>query len=63
MPRPDPDLVARLRAAGCVFAEDEAALLAAAADGPGPGRGRHSYGVVSPVNRWNTSWAGWTSTG
>jgi len=24
---PDPDLVARLRAAGCVFAEDEAALL------------------------------------
>ncbi|MEJ8278471.1 putative protein N(5)-glutamine methyltransferase [Pseudonocardia spirodelae] len=31
---PDPDLVARLRAAGCVFAEDEAALLrAAAADG------------------------------
>ncbi|WP_226367137.1 putative protein N(5)-glutamine methyltransferase [Pseudonocardia sp. ICBG162] len=34
MPRPDPDLVARLRAAGCVFAEDEAALLAAAADGP-----------------------------
>lgn len=34
MPRPDSDLVARLRAAGCVFAEDEAALLAAAADGP-----------------------------
>ena len=28
------DLVARLRAAGCVFAEDEAALLAAAASGP-----------------------------
>jgi release factor glutamine methyltransferase len=27
-------LVARLRAAGCVFAEDEAALLAAAASGP-----------------------------
>ena len=25
---PDPDLVARLRAAGCVFADDEAALLA-----------------------------------
>lgn len=34
MPRPDPDLVARLRAAGCVFAEDEAALLATAAHGP-----------------------------
>ncbi|WP_224389417.1 putative protein N(5)-glutamine methyltransferase [Pseudonocardia sp. ICBG1293] len=34
MPRAGPDLVARLRAAGCVFAEDEAALLAAAADGP-----------------------------
>lgn len=27
---PDPELVARLRAAGCVFAEDEAALLEAA---------------------------------
>jgi len=31
---PPADLVARLRAAGCVFAEDEAALLLAAADGP-----------------------------
>lgn len=32
---PDPALVARLRAAGCVFAEEEAALLrSAAADGP-----------------------------
>ena len=30
---PDPGLVARLRAAGCVFAEEEAALLAAAATG------------------------------
>lgn len=30
---PDPALVARLRAAGCVFAEDEAALLAEAAAG------------------------------
>ncbi|MFP5068601.1 putative protein N(5)-glutamine methyltransferase [Pseudonocardia nantongensis] len=29
----DPALVGRLRAAGCVFAEDEAALLAGAADG------------------------------
>jgi release factor glutamine methyltransferase len=29
--RPDPGLVERLRAAGCVFAEDEAALLAEAA--------------------------------
>lgn len=29
----DPALVARLRAAGCVFAEDEAALLAGAVDG------------------------------
>jgi release factor glutamine methyltransferase len=29
-----PELVARLRAAGCVFAEEEAALLAAAAPGP-----------------------------
>ncbi len=28
----DPDLVARLRAAGCVWAEDEAALLTAAAE-------------------------------
>jgi release factor glutamine methyltransferase len=27
-------VVARLRAAGCVFAEDEARLLMAAADGP-----------------------------
>jgi release factor glutamine methyltransferase len=30
---PDPALVARLRAAGCVFAEEEAALLLAAAGG------------------------------
>ena len=30
---PDPDLVARLRAAGCVFAEDEAALLTEAVQG------------------------------
>ncbi|MER6970480.1 putative protein N(5)-glutamine methyltransferase [Nocardioides sp. NPDC000445] len=29
-PAPDPGLVARLRAAGCVFAEDEAALLESA---------------------------------
>jgi release factor glutamine methyltransferase len=29
----DPDLVARLRAAGCVFAEDEAALLTEAVEG------------------------------
>lgn len=33
MPAPDPDLVARLRAAGCVFAEDEAALLEEQASG------------------------------
>ncbi|SDT20241.1 release factor glutamine methyltransferase [Nocardioides scoriae] len=32
-PDADPELVARLRAAGCVFAEDEAALLVGAADG------------------------------
>jgi release factor glutamine methyltransferase len=31
---PDPALVARLRAAGCVFAEDEARLLQATADTP-----------------------------
>ncbi|MEV8213407.1 putative protein N(5)-glutamine methyltransferase [Leifsonia sp. NPDC077715] len=31
MPAPDPAIVARLRAAGCVFAEDEAALLTEAA--------------------------------
>ncbi|SFC19327.1 release factor glutamine methyltransferase [Nocardioides terrae] len=31
---PDPSLVARLRAAGCVFAEEEAALLVEAADSP-----------------------------
>jgi release factor glutamine methyltransferase len=31
---PDPVLVARLRAAGCVFAEDEAALLVTAAQSP-----------------------------
>lgn len=31
MPAPDPDIVARLRAAGCVFAEDEARLLTDAA--------------------------------
>jgi release factor glutamine methyltransferase len=31
MPSADPDLVGRLRAAGCVFAEDEAALLLAEA--------------------------------
>lgn len=31
---PDPALVTRLRAAGCVFAEDEAALLAAEARSP-----------------------------
>ncbi|GAA1441945.1 putative protein N(5)-glutamine methyltransferase [Leifsonia poae] len=34
MTDPDPTLVARLRAAGCVFAEDEALLLAEAADSP-----------------------------
>ena len=34
MPGPEPDIVARLRAAGCVFAEDEARLLIEAADGP-----------------------------
>ena len=32
--RPDPGLVARLRAAGCVYAEDEARLLAEAAASP-----------------------------
>ncbi|WP_313542491.1 putative protein N(5)-glutamine methyltransferase [Leifsonia aquatica] len=32
-PEPDPALVARLRAAGCVFAEDEAVLLTEAAAG------------------------------
>ncbi|WP_374009026.1 putative protein N(5)-glutamine methyltransferase [Leifsonia sp. LS-T14] len=31
---PEPDIVARLRAAGCVFAEDEARLLVDAADDP-----------------------------
>ncbi|GAA4427351.1 putative protein N(5)-glutamine methyltransferase [Georgenia halophila] len=31
VPRTEPELVARLRAAGCVFAEDEAALLSAEA--------------------------------
>ena len=35
MPAPDPAAVARLRAAGCVFAEDEAELLVAAAGTPG----------------------------
>lgn len=34
MPEPDPQIVARLRAAGCVFAEDEARLLIEAADSP-----------------------------
>jgi len=33
-PSPAPDVVARLRAAGCVFAEDEARLLVAAAQTP-----------------------------
>jgi len=33
-PAPDPDIVARLRAAGCVFAEDEARLLTEAASSP-----------------------------
>ena len=33
-PSPEPDVVARLRAAGCVFAEDEARLLVAAAQTP-----------------------------
>jgi release factor glutamine methyltransferase len=33
-PHPHPDIVARLRAAGCVFAEDEARLLTAAARTP-----------------------------
>lgn len=37
MPTPPDDLVATLRAAGCVFAEDEAALLVDAAP-PGPER-------------------------
>ncbi len=34
VPHPPPEVVARLRAAGCVFAEDEAALLTEAAAGP-----------------------------
>ncbi|QXG76398.1 putative protein N(5)-glutamine methyltransferase [Modestobacter sp. L9-4] len=34
MTSPDPTVVARLRAAGCVFAEDEAVLLEAAAQTP-----------------------------
>ena len=34
MPPVDAELVARLRAAGCVFAEDEARLLAAATTDP-----------------------------
>lgn len=33
-PEPDPDLVRRLRAAGCVFAEEEAAILEATSAGP-----------------------------
>ena len=33
-PLPRPEIVARLRAAGCVFAEDEAGLLSAAAQNP-----------------------------
>lgn len=33
-PAPQPHVVIRLRAAGCVFAEEEAVLLAAAATGP-----------------------------
>lgn len=33
-PDPDPRIVARLRAAGCVFAEEEARLLIEAADSP-----------------------------
>ncbi|MQA36038.1 putative protein N(5)-glutamine methyltransferase [Modestobacter roseus] len=41
-PAPPATLVARLRAAGCVFAEDEAALLVEAADGP-----RHLERLVS----------------
>lgn len=35
MPEPDQEIVARLRAAGCVFAEDEAWLLTEAAGSPG----------------------------
>lgn len=35
MPEPDLEIVARLRAAGCVFAEDEARLLTEAAGSPG----------------------------
>ena len=38
------DTVARLRAAGCVFAEEEAALLAA----DGPGAGQADYVLVDP---------------
>jgi len=34
VPTPPPDVVDRLRAAGCVFAEEEAALLVSAASGP-----------------------------
>ena len=34
VPLAPPEVVARLRAAGCVFAEDEAALLIAAAATP-----------------------------
>ena len=54
------DLVLRLRAAGCVFAEDEARLLLDAATAT---RWRRWSRAGSPASRWSTSSAGSTSPG
>ncbi|WP_211373413.1 putative protein N(5)-glutamine methyltransferase [Agromyces allii] len=55
-PEPDPALVARLRAAGCVFAEDEAALLEAAVAerfgaGAGAGAGDRAPDAAAELER------------
>ena len=57
---PDP-LVARLRAAGCVFAEDEARLLRAAADRPPSSTSWPRAG--STARRWRRCSAGRSSAG
>ena len=53
------DVTAALRAAGCVFAEDEARLLVDAARDPADLAARSRAG--SPASRWSRCWAGRSS--
>ena len=58
--RPAADVVARLRAAGCVFAEDEAALLVEAAGSPAE-LDADGRATGWPACRWSCWWGGRSS--